>query len=123
MRSAWRPCGAGVSGAASRRKGNVAELAVARVLRAAGWSAVTSRSAQGTQAGEDLFTDTPLSWEVKDRGKLDLSGWVDQARGNAGDRPAVVVVKRRGRGDPLRWYAVLELGDLLALLDRIRSAD
>jgi len=110
-----------VSGAASRRKGNAAELAVARTLRAAGWSAVTSRSAQGVQGGEDLITDTPCSWEVKDRGRIELGAWVEQAVANAGGRPAVVVAKRRGKGDPRRWYAVLELGDLLRLLEAYRD--
>lgn len=109
-----------MSGAASRRRGNVAERAVARVLRAAGWSAVTSRAAQGVQGGEDLLTDTPCSWEVKDRARLELGPWVEQAKANAGGRPAVVVAKRRGKADPARWFAVLELGDLLRLLEAYR---
>lgn len=111
-----------MSGAASRRRGNAAELAVARALRAAGWSAVTSRAAQGVQGGEDLLTDTPCSWEVKDRARIELGPWLDQAIGNAGGRPAVVVAKRRGKGDPARWFAVMELADLLRLLEAHRDA-
>jgi hypothetical protein len=105
-----------VSGAASRRKGARAELAVAKWLRDHGWEAVTTRAASGTQRGDDLVTDTGLSWEVKDHGKFELSSWLDQAAGNAGGRPAVVLAKRRGRGSPDDWYAVMSGRDLLRLL-------
>jgi hypothetical protein len=105
-----------VSGAASRNKGKRAELAVAAWLREHGWQAVTTRAASGMQRGDDLVTDTGLSWEVKDHGKFELSAWLDQAAGNAGGRPAVVMAKRRGRGSPDGWYAVMSGADLLRLL-------
>lgn len=105
-------------GAAERRKGARAELAVVRALRAAGWSAATTRATSGHQSGDDIVTDAPVSIEVKDHGRLDLAGWVRQARSNARGRPAVVWHKRRGMADPRDWYVTMTGDDLLRLLDR-----
>lgn len=56
--------------------------------------------------------------ECKNVSRLDLSGWVDEAqveRGNADAIAGFVVVKRRGKGNPLDQYVVGTVRDLLAL--------
>jgi len=111
--------GRGVSGAASRNKGKRAELAVAKWLRDNGWQAVTTRAASGMQQGDDLATNTGVSWEVKDHGRMELAAWIDQATANGNGRPAVVMAKRRGKASPDEWYAVLSGADLLRLLQGV----
>ena len=111
-----------MSGAASRRKGQRAELAVAKMLRAFGWAARTSRSVQGVQGGADLITDCPLSLEVKDHARMELAAWLDQAVAQARPgAPGVVLHKRRGKGDPGDWYATLRAADLIALVRHVQS--
>lgn len=110
-----------MSGSSSRRKGNRAELSVAKLLRSMGWSARTSRSVQGVQGGADLITDCPLSIEVKDHARMELAGWLDQAVAQAEPgRPGVVFHHRRGKGNPADWYATMRVSDLLGLLRQVR---
>ncbi len=110
-----------MSGSSSRRKGNRAELAVAKLLRAEGWQARTSRSVQGVQGGADLITDCPLSIEVKDHARMELAAWLDQAVAQAEPgAPGVVFHHRRGKGNPADWYATMRVSDLLALVRQIR---
>jgi hypothetical protein len=109
-----------VSGATSRRKGTSWERTVAQLLRDVGFAAITSRAATGgAQNGYDIVTDAPVSVECKNVAKWDLSGWVDQAIGQADDCPAVVMIKRRGH-PPERGYAVMRIDQYLHLL---RKAD
>ena len=111
-----------MSGATSRRKGQKAEQAVAKMLRAWGWAARTSRSVQGVQGGADLITDCPLSIEVKDHARMELAAWVDQAvRQAEPGRPGVVIHHRRGKGQVSDWYATMRVSDLLELVRRIQS--
>ena len=105
-------------GAAERAKGNRAELAVVTFLRECGWNARSSRSAQGVQGGEDILWDGPAAIEVKDHARLDLAGWVDQARRQAGSRPAVVWHKRRGKGSPAGWYVTMTGEDFVRLCEK-----
>jgi Holliday junction resolvase len=109
-----------MSGSTSRRKGNKAEQAVAKLLRDRGWQARTSRSVQGVQGGPDIITDCPLAIEVKDQARMELAGWLDQAVAQADGKPAVVIHKRRGKGNPADWYATMRVDDLLALLRDVR---
>jgi len=109
-----------MSGASSRRKGNRAELAVVKLLKAYGWTARTSRSAQGVQGGADIITDCPLSVEVKDHARMELAAWLDQAVAQAeSGKPGVVFHHRRGKGQPADWYATMRVADLLELVRRI----
>lgn len=109
-----------MSGRASRDRGKRAEQQVARWLRSYGWAAATTRATSGAQQGDDLVTDTGLSWEVKDHARLELAAWVDQAVGQSGGRPAVVVHKRRGVGSPDGWYCTMTGSDLMRLLEGLR---
>jgi len=108
-----------VTGAASRRKGSRAEVAVVHALRRAGWSADTSRNVlQGRRTGDDIVWPGPVSIEVKDVATMDLSGWLRQAQGNAGDRPAVVWHKKRGvpNTNAEGWYVTMSGADFLRLI-------
>jgi len=106
-----------MTGAASRRKGNRAEVEVVRVLREAGYEAETSRNARGgSQGGADINTDFPAMIEVKNQARLDLATWWKQAQDQAGDIPAVVVHKRVGKGDPLEWWVTMDMQTLLRLV-------
>lgn len=106
----------GYVGAAERRRGQKAERDVAGFLRDNGWPAITTRAASGFQKGDDIATDAPISIEVKDHVRLDLAGWVRQARENSKGLPAVVWHKRRGVADPGQWYVTMTGHDLIRLL-------
>lgn len=107
-----------MSGAASRNRGIRAELEVAHALTRAGWQAITTRSIRGgTQGGEDLVvTDFPYVVEVKDHARLDLPGFWRQATEQAGDDPALVVAKRRGKARAEEWWAISDLATLLRVI-------
>ena len=106
-----------MSGATSRRKGNRAEVEVAKLLRAVGWTAVTSRAARGGyQSGEDIVSNFPCSIEVKNQVRIDLAGWYRQAEEQAMGKTPIVVHKRVGKGKPEDWWVTLTFGDLLELI-------
>lgn len=110
-----------MSGTASRRKGNRAEVEVVRVLREAGFEAETSRNARGgTQRGEDIVSDFPMSIEVKNHARIDLAGWWAQAQEQAHGAPAVVIHKRVGKGQAEDWWATMDLRTLISLLKSIK---
>lgn len=103
-------------GKAERAKGQRAERAVAAFLRDHGWDAVTTRAASGYQHGDDIDTNAPVSIEVKDVAKMDLSGWLRQAQSNANGKPALVWHKRRGVANPGDWYVTMTGNDLIELM-------
>ena len=108
-----------MSGSASRRKGSRAEVAVVHALRRAGWQADTSRNVLGgRRIGDDVVWNGPASIEVKNTAKMELAEWLKQAQANAGDRPAVVVHKKRGVSDSNAegWYLTTTLEDFLRLI-------
>jgi hypothetical protein len=106
-----------MSGAASRRKGNRAEVEVVRVLREAGYRAETSRANRGGfQLGEDIVSDFPASIEVKNQARLDLAGWWAQAEYQANGKPAVVIHKRVGKAQAEDWWVTMDVRTLLRLL-------
>jgi hypothetical protein len=107
-----------MSGSASRRKGNRAEVAVVNYLKAAGYDVETSRNARGgTQKGVDVLGDFPLAVEVKNQARMDLAGWWAQAVEQAEDGKAVIVHKRVGKSDPGEWWVTMDLQTLVRLLD------
>jgi hypothetical protein len=106
-----------MTGASSRRKGNRAEVEVARVLREAGFDADTSRRVRGGyQSGEDIVSDFPASIEVKNQARLDLSGWYGQATDQANGKPAIVVHKRVGKAKGGDWWVTTTLDDLVRII-------
>lgn len=106
-----------MSGSTSRRKGSRAEVEVVHALRRAGWGADTSRNVlDGRRIGDDIVWHGPASIEVKDVGKMDLSGWLRQAQAQAVDLPAVVVHKKRGVARAEGWYTSMVFSDFLRLI-------
>lgn len=106
-----------MTGSASRRKGNAAEVEVVHALRRAGWEAETSRNARnGTQRGEDIVSDFPMSIEVKNHTRTDLAGWWAQAVEQAGGAMPVVVHKRVGKTKAEDWWVTMDLATLLDLV-------
>ena len=107
-----------MTGSASRRKGAEWERQIVRLLRDYGWEAITSRAGRGgTQAGEDIITDMPLSVEAKNCKTIELARWLDQALDQSQGEPAVVMAKRRGK-PPEHGYAVMRIDQLLELVRR-----
>lgn len=94
-------------GATERRKGKKAEMDVVHYMRQYGWQAATTRSTSGHQEGDDIVTDAPVSIEVKNHVRLDLSSWVSQALSNCGELPGVVWHKKRGESSPGNWYVTM----------------
>ena len=111
-----------MSGAASRRRGNAFECAVAAFLREHGWRAMTSREVNGgRQSGSDVITDFPVCVEAKNVKQLDLAGWIDQAVADAAGDSASVWVKRRQRADVGESYVVMRAADFVDLVGRLRT--
>jgi hypothetical protein len=106
-----------VTGATSRRKGSAAERALVDHLRANGWPYAERRG--GGFGGSDVIGTPGVTFESKNCARVELAAWVDQAetaRIGSGDRYSPVIVKRKGHTDVGRWYAVLPVAQLLALL-------
>lgn len=106
-----------MSGSASRRKGNRAEVEVVRLLREHGYEVETSRAARGGfQSGADIVGDFPMVIEVKNQAKMDLAGWWAQAQYQANGKPAVVIHKRVGKANPAEWWVTMDVATLLRML-------
>jgi len=109
-----------MSNAYNKRKGASAELEVVDFLRKRGHDTERLRLAGALDEG-DVVTKIgglPFVIEVKNVGKLNLSGWVKeaaierdhyiQARGIP-DAHFLVVHKRRGFSSPEHWYVTMPL--------------
>lgn len=62
--------------------------------------------------------------ECKDHNRLDLAGWWAEAeteRGNDEANAALIVHKRRGKGDAADQWVTLTLGELVALISGNRD--
>lgn len=77
----------------------------------------------GKDRGDIAGVRTPLgdrvTIECKNVSRLNLAGWVDESvveAGNADAAVAVVVHKRRGKGDAGEQYVTMRLRDLVVLL-------
>lgn len=101
-----------MTGATSRSRGHRAERDVARYLRARGYpDAHTTRSAlghDGTHTPGDVVGIPGLVIEVKDHARPCWPQWIRQVRHEAGDRPWVIIRKRRGCSDPGQWECLSE---------------
>ncbi len=106
-----------MSGASSRRKGNTAEQEVVRALTRLGVRAISSRNARGgSQQGEDVICDLPVSVEVKDQSRDALPSWLDQARSQADDCYAAVWHKRRGKARAEDWFITMKADEFVKLI-------
>lgn len=109
-------------GRANSRKGKEAERNVARYLRAHGFPhaerAVRTGYTTDTRAVSDPgdITGTPgLVWQVKDQEREHVEHWMLQTEGQADSANAdlgLLIVRRRGKAEPGRWWAWLPIIDL-----------
>lgn len=103
----------------SKQRGTAAESAVVKWLQCNGYPDVERRTLSGVHDRGDIAGLRSLVIEVKDCARMDLAGWLGEAereRQNAGASHAVVVHKRRGKGNPNDWYVTLSGEQLLRFL-------
>ena len=106
----------------SRAKGNRAEVEAVAAIRRLGYDAITSRLGRGgTQGGEDIITDLPVSIECKDQSRDALPSWLDQARAQADDCHAAVLHKRRGKARAESWFVTMQFDDFVALIKSLEG--
>ena len=107
----------------NKRKGNRAELLVAKWLRTFGWINAERSRAGWTDDRGDIDGMPGVCVEVKAEKKIDLPGYIrelENEMGNARAWTGAVIVKRRGSEDVNDWYAVMPAkvwAELLAMLD------
>lgn len=108
----------------NKRKGNRAELLVAKWLRSLGWVNAERSRAGWTDDRGDIDGLPGVVIEVKAEKKIDLPGYIRELEneiGNARAWTGTVIVKRRGSENVDDWYAVMPAklwGELLRMLDQ-----
>lgn len=113
----------------SKQKGTAWESAVTRWLRLNGYRSAERRALTGTKDRGDIAGVRGLVISCKNVLKFNLEEWVREAKQQAlhqdehdglepGTTEYVVFIKRRGRSDPGRCYAVLEIEDYVNLRKR-----
>ncbi len=105
----------------NKRRGDAFERAVQDHVQANGfpWCEKTRAGYERDHGDLHLVPGRAVILQCKNKARLELAEWVAQLSEQvhaAGADHGVVVVKRRGVGDPGRSYAVMELDALLALL-------
>ena len=107
-----------------RQIGTAAETAVTRWLRASGWPQAERRSLRGRDDAGDITGTPGLCWEIKAGDAADrasdsqVTAWLadtERERVNANADYGVLVLRRRGKGSPGDWWAVLPTEDLARL--------
>ncbi len=78
---------------------------------------------RGTRDRGDIaglrFAGEKVVLELKNHNRLNLAGWVDEAKAEQGNADAIlsaVVHKRRGTADPGEQYVTMTVDDLITLL-------
>lgn len=108
----------------NKQKGSAAERTVADYLAAAfDDDRIDRRVLRGQKDRGDIQGVQCVAGrvvvEVKNHARMDLAGWMGELETEKGNDDApvgVVVVKRRGRGDPADWYAVMPVRDWVLAL-------
>jgi Holliday junction resolvase len=96
----------------SKRKGTAAETAVVGYLRENGFPHAERRALNGSTDRGDVAGVPGVVIEIKNCARMELAGWVDEARleaANAGVGVFAVAHKRRGKGNPADWFVTLPL--------------
>lgn len=104
-------------GMRSKRKGAVAELELAKLLCAAGFSAHRGRQYHGGPDSPDIRCSAlpSIHFESKRAERINIYDALDQAMRDKGAEQIAVVAHRRNHS---QWLAVLRLADLLEILRR-----
>jgi hypothetical protein len=103
----------------SRNKGKAAELEVASILKAHGFSARRGQQFKGTPDSPDVVCEDldQFHVEVKRVEAGNLFNWMKKAIADAGTK-IPLVIHRRSR-EP--WVAILDLEDFLNLIKALKS--
>lgn len=107
-----------------KRKGNSAELAVAKWLRTWGWVHAERSRAGWTDDRGDIDGMPGVCIEVKNEKRINIPGYLAELEveiDNAEAWTGAVIIKRRGSSDVNDWYAVMPAriwAELLAMLDQ-----
>ena len=104
-----------MSGRASRRRGAEWERQLVSWLRLHGAPHAERAGGGHDQAHGDVVGIPSLYLEARNRARLDLGQWCDEAELAAAGRTWVLAVKRRGVGDTGKSYAVTSLDEYLHL--------
>ncbi|AUS30095.1 hypothetical protein C1M55_31600 (plasmid) [Rhodococcus qingshengii] len=103
----------------NKTKGDRAERAVRDFLRANGFPHTERTRAGYTRDAGDLHPAPGLTIQVKDRAAYAWPEWLrqlDAQKDEARADHALLVLKRRGLGDPGQWLAVMPLEQMSQLL-------
>lgn len=103
----------------SKAKGTRWESEVVRALHAAGFTGAERRALRGTADRGDITGIPGLVIEAKNRARVELAAWVDEAaaeRDRDGARYAAVWHHRRGRGSAEAGFVTMTGADFLRLL-------
>ena len=106
-------------GRSPKVKGSTFERSVVAYLRLAGFPQAARTLAGACEDRGDISGVDHTVLEVKNHARLDLAGWISEARieaENAGVPRFAVVAKRRGVADVAESYAVVPLWLLAELL-------
>lgn len=101
------------------KKGPKHEADVVAWLREHGFPYAERRVQGGAYDKGDIAGIPGVVLELKNCARIDLAGWVDEARqeaANAGVDVWAVVAKRKGKGDPGEAYVVTNLATFASLL-------
>lgn len=104
---------------ASKRKGTAWESAIVQFLRENGVPHAERRALGGSKDRGDIAGIPGVVIEAKSAARIQLSGWMDEAkaeRANDGARVGVVWIKRRGKASPGSGFVILDGDALLQLL-------
>lgn len=107
----------------SKRKGTSAETALVGYLRNHGFPNAERRALSGINDKGDISGTGDLVWECKNQKSYKLSEWMREAQvesANAGADLGMVIIKPVGVGltSQSKWWAMLELADMVDLLKR-----
>lgn len=95
----------------------MAESAVVTYLKPL-FPKVERRALSGNQDKGDI-AGFPGTLEIKNCVKFEPSKWVEEVKveaKNANQWPPIVVAKRKGRGSPGQWFAIMEFHEIVQLI-------
>lgn len=107
----------------SKRKGTSAESALVVYLQDNGFPNAERRALTGANDKGDVSGTGDLVWECKNHKTYKLSQWISEAQvecANADADLGIVVIKPVGVGltSQSKWWAMVELADMVELLKR-----
>ena len=104
---------------AARARGTAWESAVVSYLQARGYKHAERRALHGAKDRGDIAGIPGICIEAKNTARVDLAGWLDEARQEAAHAADLGVVwfKRRGKTSPGNGYVLMDGDTFTALLD------